>query len=477
MMDYLRNHMKGIMLIIVIAFLASTFLMYERSGTRRSPGRNPDGTMTDYEVAQINGRSLMRSELERRLRNYLENYASRNAVSLDMPAIYQAVLDQAVLESQLAKEVQEKGIRVSDAEADAAMKEYADTYYPTRETFYQYLAQSGIKIEDYKKNLAQQIATQQLIRSEIGEIEISQDRAVEFYDSMKNLIYTKPEGFMIQLANFKKSEAAENLRSRILSGDKWTEIVSNDELSSADLVRITREPVFLSATALNTGYLSPLASLDVGEISKVFEISSSDFAVGVKTEKVPETITPYDEVSKDIMQLLRQQEERRKLSDYEAALMSRAQLVINDTSLFAKTTAPETETSEEIINEEISSSDVVQEVETPKSEDVVEVETPKSEDVIAEAETPKSEDVVEVEAPKSEDVTEVETPKSEDVVEVEAPKSEDVVAEVETPKSEDVTEVETPKTENVIEVETPKSEDAAAEVETNKEEIKSEINQ
>ncbi|MBQ6112376.1 MAG: SurA N-terminal domain-containing protein, partial [Synergistaceae bacterium] len=133
MMNFLRKQMKWVMAIIVIAFLLSTFLMYEGRSTRRSPSRNPDGTMSDYEVAQINGRSLMRSELEQRVRNYLQNnYNSRNLASLDMPAIYNNVLNQAILDSQLLKEVQEKGITVTDAEAEQVMKNYADTYFPTR---------------------------------------------------------------------------------------------------------------------------------------------------------------------------------------------------------------------------------------------------------------------------------------------------------------------------------------------------------
>ena len=185
MMKFLRTQMKWIMAIIVVAFLLSTFLMYEGRGTRRTPSRNPDGTMADYEVAQINGRSLMRSELEQRLRNYLSTYSTRSMTSIDMPAIYRSVLDQAILESQLTKEVQEKGITVSDAEADQAMKNYADTYFPTREAFYQVLANSGLKPEDYKKSLARQMAADRLMREAIGDVTVSEDKAVEYYETMK----------------------------------------------------------------------------------------------------------------------------------------------------------------------------------------------------------------------------------------------------------------------------------------------------
>ena len=338
MMNFLRKQMKWVMAIIVVAFLLSTFFMYEGRSTRRTPERNADGTMSDYEVAQINGRSLMRSELERRVRDHLSNYNSRNLESLDMPAIYQAVLDQAILESQLAKEVDESGIRVSDAEADMAMKNYADTYFPTRETFYQALANSGIKVEDYKRGLARQMAVERLLSNAIGEIKISEDKAVEFYDTMKNLIYSRPEGFMIHAANFNKKEGAEVLREKLVSGGSWDVIVSNDELASNDLINITREPVFLPTTALTTGAFSVLASLDVGEVSPVFEVTSSDFAVGLKTQRVEATVTPYNEVSSDIRTLLTQQEQRNRLTAYETSLRNKAQVTINDASLFARNT-------------------------------------------------------------------------------------------------------------------------------------------
>ena len=354
MMNFLRKQMKWVMAIIVVAFLLSTFFMYEGRSTRRTPERNADGTMSDYEVAQINGRSLMRSELERRLREYLSNYGSRNIESLDMPAIYQAVLDQAVLESQLAREVDESGIRVSDAEADMAMKNYADTYFPTRETFYQALANSGIKIEDYKRGLARQMAVDRLLANAIGEVNISEDRAVEFYDTMKNLIYSRPEGFMIHAANFNKKEGAEVLREKLVSGESWDVIVSNDELASNDLINITREPVFLPSTALTTGAFSVLASLDVGEVSPVFEVTSSDFAVGLKTRHVEATVTPYDELSSDIRTLLTQQEQRNRLAAYEASLRNKANVVINDELLFARNavTSPD-ETIPELALEDI----------------------------------------------------------------------------------------------------------------------------
>ena len=333
MLDFLRKQMKWVMAIIVVAFLLSTFLMYDRGSTRRTPGRNADGTMTDYEVANINGRSLMRSELERRLRDYLSTYSTRNTASIDIPALYQTVLDQIVLESQLAREVDASGIRVSDAEAEQAMKTYADTYYPTRETFYQALEMSGVKIDDYKKSLARQMAVEQLIRNAVGEVVISEDRAVEFYDTMKVLLYSRPEGYDVHIADFKTSEEAEAMLAKLESGESWDVIASNDELEA---INITKSPIFLPVSAFTTGALSVLASVDVGQFSPVFEMSSNDYAVALKTSHVEATVSPYDEVSGDIKGMLTAQEERNRVTAYQTSLMEKAQVVINDQELFAR---------------------------------------------------------------------------------------------------------------------------------------------
>ena len=444
MMNFLRKQMKWVMGIIVVAFLLSTFLMYEGRGTRRSPGRNPDGTMTDYEVAKINGRSLMRSELERRLRDYLSNYSSRSAESLDMPAIYQAVLDQAVLEAQLAKAVEEQGIRVSDADAERAMKDYADRYYPTRETFYQALANSGVKVEDYKRSLARQMATEQVIRNAIGEVEISEDRAVEFYDTMKAFVYTTQEGYMLHMADFRTNGDAEFMRSLLEAGQTWEEIVSKDELASHDVINVTREPVFLPTSAFNVGTLSALASLDIGQVSPVFMVTSFDYAVGLKTEHRDAEVKTYEEVSGDIKTMLTNQEERRRLNAFERGLKESAQLVINDQELFAipDVSGDVVRAHEDLIPElaeleSVSESEPATEAEATSTEN-----EPATENQTIEAETV-------TETPAVESEPETPSTESEPFAETETPTTDtEATPATETPATEPETATETPSTEN-----------------------------
>ena len=335
MMLKLRTQMRWIMLVIVVAFLLSTFLMYEGRGTRRGSRQASDGSMEDYEVAAINGKPLMRSELEQRMRSYLESYGQRGLASLDVPALYKSLLDQYVFELQLAQEVRDRGIRISDAEAEQAMKDYADQAFPTREAFYQSLERSGITVEEYKKGIARQMANEQLLRSAVGEVVVSEDEAVQFYDTMKSLLYRQPEGFRVYLAQFAASADAEALRESLMAGESWEKATSGDAVASRDVISVTAEAIFLPESAFESGALAPMKSLDVGQVSPVFELASDDFAVGLKSERVGERITPYDDVSADIRVLLRQQKERQNIEDFEKLLLEKAKVEIHDPALFA----------------------------------------------------------------------------------------------------------------------------------------------
>jgi hypothetical protein len=339
------------MVIIVLAFLVSTFLMYE-SGSRS--GASSSGQMSDYAVADVNGVRLMRSTLDQRVRQYIEEQGNREILSTDMPFIYQSALDQYVMERQMDQEVKESGIVISDADADQAMKEYADQVFPTREAFYQFLERSGRKVEDYKKNIAQQMANQRLFQESIGAVTVSEDEAAEFYESTKNLFFRQPAGFNIHLGNFASEDEAEKVRNSLLEGTPWESATSGDVVDPAKVINVTTAPMFVPESAFDD-YLAPMKSLDLGAVSAVFEVASDDFAVGVKSEAVDEKISPYDEVSADIRMLLQQQKERAAVTNFSQGLLGRARVVIHDPALFP----PQTEEVLPVTDVPGVSSDVV----------------------------------------------------------------------------------------------------------------------
>jgi uncharacterized protein with von Willebrand factor type A (vWA) domain len=236
----------------------------------------------------------------------------------------------------MAQEIRDSGITVSDAEAEQVMKQYADSAFPTREAFYQYLERSGVKVSDYKADIARQMAGERLMRNSIGDVTVSEDEAVAFYDSVKNLFFRRPAGFMVNFASFISRDEAEKVRTLLLEGKPWNEATSADAVNSADserALRITSEPTFVSNSAFD-GAFAPMKSDDIGVVSAVFELASNDFAVGVKTEAVEESVSSYDEVSADIRAIVQQQKEREALNTFTQTLLGRARVTVLDPSLF-----------------------------------------------------------------------------------------------------------------------------------------------
>ena len=211
--------------------------------------------------------------------------------------------------------------------------------------------------------------------------------------------------------------------------------------------------MFLPATAFTAGTLSALASVDVGKVSPVFSVTSNDYAVGVKTEHVDASVSPYAEVSGDIKNMLMNQEARTRENNYYQSLLKSAQLVVHDKELFARPAVSEDAAPavEDVIPElaetPVVSEEPKQSAETPKTD-----ETPKTEVTPTVSEEPKP-------APETPAVVEEAKPEAATPATVEEPKTEAATPIVsEEPKPE--TAPETPKVE-----ETPKTEETPAVVE------------
>lgn len=326
MLNKLRTQMRWIMIIVATAFILSSFLMY---GSISRDAGTPNGAWSDRVVAEINGRRFMLSTLYVNLQRRVDTLGIRDVTSRD----FQAVLEEYAMELQLAQEVRDSGVTVTDAEVEQAMREHMDQAFATRELFHLHLERAGLRLDDYKRILAQQMTRQRFIEESIGIITVEEDEAIEFYDSIKALLFRQPPGYRVNLARFSSEAGAYKLRELLVEGYPWDEAMSHDEVVSSDIIHIMEDPVFFSDVAFDS-YLLPMRGIDIGAVSPVFEIANDNFAVGVKSERIEEHITPFDEVSADIRLLLQQQKEREAVTDFARGLLSRATINILDPSLF-----------------------------------------------------------------------------------------------------------------------------------------------
>ena len=340
--------MRWIMIIIAVAFILSSFLMYGPGS--RDAGSPPGDARADYAIAEINGRRLMLSTMYEMLRIHMEGTGGRELTPMD----FQAVLEEHAIEMQLAQEIQASGITVTDEEIDQALREFIDHAFPTRESFQQYLQRTGRRQADYRQMLTHQMIRQRFIEESVGTIVVSDEEAMEFYENIKILFFRQPPGYMVNLAHLTSEEEVLKVRELLYEGHPWDEATSHEVITPSDVIFLTEEPTFFPGTAFD-GNLEPMQLLDIGVISPVLEMAGGGFVVGVKVERVGETFTPFDDVSSDIRSILHQQRWRAAMSNFTAELLSRASIVILDPSLFPEPVSdllPESDEVEPEIDED-----------------------------------------------------------------------------------------------------------------------------
>ena len=95
LMRTLRSQVRWIMIAIVILFVLSIFGMYGFSGGGKR-GSN-ENSSEDYTVAEIDGKTVRRSQLEVQLRQYVARMNARDITSADIPGLYQRTLENMAM--------------------------------------------------------------------------------------------------------------------------------------------------------------------------------------------------------------------------------------------------------------------------------------------------------------------------------------------------------------------------------------------
>ena len=335
-MRTLRSQVRWIMIAIVVLFVLSIFGMYGFDGARR--GRPQSGESGDYVVAEIDGKPVMRSALDQSVRNYVERMNVREIKPEDIPHLYQSTLESLVINHRLALEAEQSGLKATDEELDAAVREVSEQF-PTKEAFMQYLDQSGVKMAAFRENLATQIVQQKMVERASAGIAVTEEEALDFYEKTKVLFFHSPAGYTMDYARLKNEAAAAKIVEAVRQGAEWNAVWSS--VTSDDLVERTPEsgPVFVPETAFKE-QLAAFADLEPGAIGGPAQIASDDFFVGVKREKVEESTVAYNEVSGDVKALLTEEKRREAQTSFFKELRGKASVIIHDFDLFPKPEAP-----------------------------------------------------------------------------------------------------------------------------------------
>jgi len=333
LLRYMREHTKAIMATVIFLFVISCFGgygLYARSNRNSDSGSNG---MRDYPVAEVDGKTMMRSEIENGAMQIAQEYGDKqNVKSEDMPHLRKAALDSLAIQTEVEKEIENRKIEVTKDEVDAEYVKMMDSY-PTREEFMSYMERSGIKESDLKADLKKRLSQQKLFQSVESGINVTDAEAHNFYNSAKDFLYKSPAGFMVNIATFKNNEAAKLVQKALSDGANWDKMM---EEHKADIATSTpySKPILINDQMLSKGAFAKIKDYPMNKITPVIQITSSDSYIAVKRTKEAAKVLSYNEVSADVIAAIKGQKTQMKQNEFLGTLLKRANIKILDPSIF-----------------------------------------------------------------------------------------------------------------------------------------------
>jgi hypothetical protein len=326
----MREHVKWIMTTVILLFVLSCFGGYGLYVRGNKNHQANNGQMQDYPVAEVNGRNVMRSEIENGLSSMAQQYG-KNVQSTDLPILRQMVLDNLIIQSEVEKDIKDKDIDVTKDEINAQYEKIMDSY-PTREEFKDYLQRSGITEKQVKDDIKKQLQQQKLFDSIAAGVSVDDKEAHAFYDSAKSIIFKRPAGVNVNMAMFSNAQAAGLAQKAIASGAKWDGII--EEQKASVITATSFDKPELVTDKMMVGPLAKLKNYPLNKITPVITLSSSDAMIAIKRSKEAARVMTYDEVSSDVVNTLKNQKLQQKQRDYLTELKKKADVKVLDPTVF-----------------------------------------------------------------------------------------------------------------------------------------------
>ena len=333
MLRLMREHVKVIMTTVIVLFVLSCFAgygLYSRSGNRNSGGTQ------DYPVAEVNGKNIMRSQIENGIGKMADQYNQKDITSADLPILRKAVLDSLVIQDEVNKEIKNRNIDVNKDEVDAEYVKIMDNY-PTREEFKAYLERSGITEKQVKEDIKNQLSQQKLMESVTADINVTDKEANAFYDAAKNFLYKQPAGISVNVATFKNNDAAKLAQKAIADGAKWDKIITEHKNDIESSTPYDKPIVVTELMMKQSPALAKIKTLEINKVSPLINITETNAMIVIKRGAASEKVLPFSEVSADVRNAIKGQKAQEKQSEFYQSLIARANIKITDAAIFPAT--------------------------------------------------------------------------------------------------------------------------------------------
>jgi len=326
-MRTLRTQVKWIMISVVVVFVVSILFMYG-GGSRGGKSESED-----YPVAEINGMTLMRSQLYRSMVSLAEQSGRKDISAQDIVNFRIQVINDLAVGDELKKEVKNRKIKVSEEDVNASYQGLEDQF-PTRESFMEYMKQMGITESKLKEQIREDLSRRALIQQAEEGVAATPEELQEAYDALKDMVFSRPHVIYVRVADFaSRDHVAQEAVEQMQDGVSWNAMIATylDDLrdfTSGD------ESIPFAENRVPPVLWDAMAGIGDARVAGPVELTSEDFYVLEKVSEELPQVLPLDEVSGDIQEMVLAQKKQNARNQFFDTLLKRAKIKILDESLF-----------------------------------------------------------------------------------------------------------------------------------------------
>lgn len=229
----------------------------------------------DKIVATVNGEPVTYAELDRILQPVYKRYKGEDLKTYKIHA-RRELLEQLIENKLILQKAKEDGISISEAVVEEELVETKEKF-DSPEEFNAGLEREGLDIEQYKKELKEQLTVRAIIEREVmPKAKVSPKEIEEYYNKNKNEL-TAPEEIHLKHILKETKEEIDIIYKQLQEGreplDAWVDLG------------------FIPKTRLKPELLAVIAQLAVGQYSKIIPTEVGFYIILLEDQKPQRTIT------------------------------------------------------------------------------------------------------------------------------------------------------------------------------------------
>lgn len=249
----------------------------------------------------------------------------------------QRAMNNLVLKRILIHQVDKDNVQVDEATIDEAIEKYR-AQIPAPATLDEQLAQVGLTMEAFRKNVATELRVNKLLELHAGDLPDATDEEIQaFYDENKDKLFSEPERVSakhILIASkpddpaeerAEKREQIEKIRAKLLAGADFSEMAKAE--SSCPSAAQGGDLGTFSKGQMVPPFEAAAFSQEVGAIGDIVETDFGFHIIQVTDHEQP-SIVPLEEQSERIGQYLVGQKREKVLKAYIDTLREAADIEV-----------------------------------------------------------------------------------------------------------------------------------------------------